>query len=273
MNEKKSLDILGIKPIGDAVNTTVSKAFQGLEGFLKSVCAPALDEIGLMFKDHVRHWRLKNILNILEKSKGKLKFEDGELKMHVHPRVALSIIENGSLSDSDVIQDLWAGLFASSCTESGQEDENIIFVSILNQLTTVEAKILNYACSDSRKIIHSNGLVKSDKIFIKFEDLRKVAGVDDMHKLDRYLDHLSSMNIIVGGFPLEGQELTAEIRPTPLALNLFIRCQGFNGSVAEFWKDDLVIYEEDRAERRGKLLNKIPIININEFWEGAGNKQ
>lgn len=119
MDEKSSLDILGIKPISEAVNTSVEKSFQGIEGFLKSVCMPALDEIGLLLKDKVRHWRLNNALRIIEKSKGKLDFQGKTLQINAHPRVVLSIIENGSVIDNDELQDLWAGLFASSCTETG----------------------------------------------------------------------------------------------------------------------------------------------------------
>ena len=64
VKQNLSIDLLGIKPIGDAANTTVEKSFQGIEGFLKSVCMPALDEIGLLLRDKVRLWRLKNILRI-----------------------------------------------------------------------------------------------------------------------------------------------------------------------------------------------------------------
>lgn len=45
MSENKALDILGIKPIGDAINITITKSFEGIEGYLKRVCAPALEEV------------------------------------------------------------------------------------------------------------------------------------------------------------------------------------------------------------------------------------
>ena len=154
--QNMSIDLLGIKPIADAVNKTVEKSFQGIEGFLKSVCVPALDEIGYLLRDNVRHWRLNNILRIIEKSQGKFHFENEELKIQAHPRVALAIIENGSLNDNDEIQEMWAGLFASSCTKDGQEDENLIFVNLLKQLTIAEARILKYACENSRKIFQES---------------------------------------------------------------------------------------------------------------------
>lgn len=177
MAENKALDILGIKPVGDALNTTVTKTFEGIEGFLKLVCAPALEEVGLLLKDQVRHWRLNNVLRILEKAKGKIKFQDDQLQMKAHPRVALAIIENGSVNDNDEVQELWAGLFASSCTKDGQDDENLIFVDILKQLTVVEAKILKSSCEGARKVHYPNGLVLGDSFNITCIELIELTGI------------------------------------------------------------------------------------------------
>ncbi len=73
--------------------------------------------MGLLLRDQIRHWRLNNIFKILNKAKGKIDFQDDQLQIKAHPRVALSIIENGSLIDNDEVQNLWAGLFISSCTK------------------------------------------------------------------------------------------------------------------------------------------------------------
>ncbi|MGD1045804.1 MAG: hypothetical protein ABR936_10840 [Bacteroidota bacterium] len=255
-DDRTSLDILGIKPIGRAIDTTVTKTFQGIEGFLKSVCAPALDEVGLMLRDQIRYWRLNNILRILEKAKGKLNFEGEQLKIHAHPRVALAIIENGSLNDNDEVQELWAGLFASSCTPSGQDDENLIFVNLLKQLTIPEARILKHGCEKSTKIIFPNGLVIGDKIEINSTELIELTGIKDIYRLDRELDHLHSLEIIGsflggGGFN-RGNELIADISPTALALNLYIRSLGSTKSPAEYWKDSLITLEQKEKQEKEK---------------------
>lgn len=257
MENNKSLDIFGIKPIGETLNTTVNKTFQGIEGFLKSVCLPAFDEVGLMLKDHIRYWRLNNILKILDKAKGKLEFENDNLQIKAHPRVALAIIENGSLNDNDEVQELWAGLFASSCTESGADDENLIFVDLLKQLTVAESRILKFASENARKIIHPNGLVTSDFLEITCENLIQITGIENIHRLDRELDHLRSMELIghglgSGGFSSDDHELKADISPTPLALNLFVRSQGFTKSMDVFWQKDIIPYEQIQKEEEDK---------------------
>lgn len=251
--KNKSFDLLGIKPIGDAANTTVNKTFQGIEGFLKSVCAPALEEIGLLLKDKIRYWRLNNILRILNKAKGKLGFENDQLQIQAHPRVALAIIDNGSLSDNDEVQEMWAGLFASSCSKSGQDDENLIFVDLLKQLTVAEARILKYSCEKARKILHENGLIIGENLEIDCSLLLKISGIQEIHRLDRELDHLRSLLLIVGsgGFT-SGKNLVANVTPTTLALNLYVKSQGHNLDQRFYWKENLVTESDRQKEEQEK---------------------
>lgn len=256
----KALDVLGIKPVSKTINTAVSKSIEGVEAFLKMVCAPALDEVGLMMKDQVRNWRLKNILTIMEKAKGKIHFENDKLQIKAHPRVALSIIENASLIDNDEVQELWAGLFASSCTENGQDDQNLIFVNLLKQLTVPQAKILKFGVENSRKILFTNGLVLAEHFEVTGKKLIKISGVTDVHRIDRELDHLRSLELIgsevgKGGFNPDIKNLIADITPSGLALNLYVKSQGYSQSTRDYWKDSLIPIK--RLERLLKKSKKI----------------
>jgi hypothetical protein len=277
-NKDSSLDILGVKPIGEAANKVVDTSLKGIEGFLKTVCVPALEEFGLLLKDKVRNWRLNNISKILGKAKGKLEFENENLQFKAHPRVALSIIDNGSLNDNDEIQEMWAGLFVSSCTKDGQDDENLIFIDLLKQLTVCEARILKYACENSRKILYPNGLVLGDHLEIPCEKLIDISSVSEVHRLDRELDHLRSLQLIgsgggFGGFDVENNNLDADITPSALGLNLYLKANGFNGDPKNYWQHNIITNEEfnkeailkekkekEETETRRKELN-------NKAWE------
>ncbi len=243
-NTNSSLDVLGIKPIGDTALFAVTKSFEGIEGFLKMVCVPALEEIGLLLKDNVRYWRLKNILKMLDKAKGKLNFENEQLHIQAHPRVALSIIENSSLIDNDVVQDMWAGLFAASCTTTGQEDENLIFVDLLKQLTFSQAKILKYSCENAGKITFGNGLLGGVTLQVDGKILTEITDITDIHRLDRELDHLCSIGLIGhgfgGGFQPQSNDLLADITPTYLALSLYVRSQGSHASPNLYWNESII---------------------------------
>ena len=253
MSENNRLDLFGIKPIASAIDSTIKKNLQGIEVFLSLTCKPALGEIGQMAQDKVRYWRLNNTIKMLEKAKGKLDFQNDRFELKSHPRIGLSIIENSSLIDDDFVLELWAGLFASSCTLDGQDDENLIFIDILKSLTTAQAKIIQYAVENSRKVLYPNRLVTADgDLQVHAEDLKRITGVKNIHRIDRELDSLNNMGLIPslsGGFYASGPELVANICPTYLALSLYIRCQGSSLDPDIYWKDNLITEEEIKREK------------------------
>jgi len=260
-DKNSSLDLLGIKPIGDAAIIVVNKFLGGIEGFLKIVCVPALEEFGLLIKDQIRHWRLNNLSNILAKAQGKIGFEDENLQLKAHPRVALAIIENGSLNDNDEVQELWAGLFASSCTKDGLDDENLIFVDLLKQLTVCEARILKYSCKRVRKVLHENGLVVGEELTLDCKTLIEISGIPEIHRLDRELDHLRSLELIgaglgSGGFSISDHSLIADITPTALALALYVKTQGHNIEPKFFWNNNMITNQEKIKEEHEKQIQE-----------------
>lgn len=241
MNEEKpkSLDVLGLKPISEVIGTVVNDVSE----FFKLICSPAAEEFGLLLKDKVRYWRFKNLANITNKAK-RIMTKQYIDNLKATPRIVNSIIENGSWIDDDRIQDMWAGLLASSCTKDGKDESNLIFINLLSQLTSSEVKILNYSCDNAEKKMTIHGLVYASNLSISLKGLREISGVGDIHRLDRELDHLRSLGLASCGFPvipedapninLTPSDLTSKtledievhITPSALALNMYIRCKG-----------------------------------------------
>lgn len=254
MTENKSLDILGVKPVSEAINTVVTKSIEGAESFLKTVCTPALEEFGLMYRDKVRNWRLSNVSKMLEKAQGKLEFIDDKLQIKAHPRVALAIIEESSKIDNQTLQDLWAGLFAASCKKDGQDDENLIFINILKLLTSAQAKLLNHICMNAEKVIYENGLIVGHDFIMNSTTIQDIMEISEIHRIDRELDHLRSLELIREGFSVgnKEEELKADVSPSTLTLNLYVRCQGFSGTIEDYWKENLI-----NANRIHSLTRKI----------------
>jgi hypothetical protein len=236
MNDKdsKSLDILGIKPIGDSINTIVKGTMDGAAAFLSRICLPAAEEFGLLLRDKVSNWRAQNIVRMTEKAERKLGVNPGFERKHVHPRLLSLTLENSSWVDADEVQEMWAGLLASSCTEDGRDESNLIFINLLSQLTTAQARILNHSCSKAQKRITEAGWIAADHLSITLEVLQQVSDVQDFHRLDRELDHLRALELIESGF--SPHSTTADITPTALALHLFVRCQGTLLSPVEYFE-------------------------------------
>ena len=241
-------DVFGIKPYGEVGLKITEAAIKGVSAFLEAVCKPGAEELGYMIKDQVRRWRLNNILRMLEKAKGKLSFDGQELKICANARVGLSIMEESSEVDDDELQDLWAGLFVSSCTPDGRDDSNMNFVDLLRRMSSVEARILDYACNNCKKVIYPNRLILADEFCISFEELSKISGTDDIYRLDSELDHMRSLELLMsgdtlvpgGGFQAGDEELIANITPSSLALSLFYKTHAIGISPVEFWGEKLV---------------------------------
>jgi hypothetical protein len=235
MTENKSTDLLGVKPFGDSIKILTQGAVDGAAAFLGRICLPAAEEFGLLLKDRVSSWRSKNAIGIATKAE-KILTNSGRQNHYAYPRLAVEIVEKGSWAEDDIFQAAWAGLLASSCTENGDDDSNILFASLLEQLTKVQIRILNYACENVAKYVAEAGWIQAGEIVVSSEQLIQITGVDDLHRIDRELDHLRSLGLISvlkGGF--HSKEQIADISPTPLALNLYVRCQGYVGSPIDYW--------------------------------------
>ncbi len=243
-----SFDPLGLKALGETGHEVTDATIKGVSGFLATVCKPCCEEFGLMLKDKVRQWRLNNIAKVIEKSHNKLSFENGELNLIANPRVGLSIMEECSIVDDEELQDLWAGLFASSCTPDGRDDSNMNFVDLIKRMSSVEARILKYGCEHAPKEIYPNRLIVASEISVSFPQLISIAGTDDIYRLDSELDHMRSIMLLNhsslfrrgGGFVAGDKTLKADITPSPLGLNLYYKTHAINSTPEEFWKENLV---------------------------------
>jgi hypothetical protein len=222
--DSPSLDILGIKPVGEAINTAVKGAIDGASAFLGRICLPAAEEFGLLLRDRVSAWRTGNLIKITEKAERKFKESSISGTEHAHPRLVSLTLERGSWIDTDEVQEMWAGLLVSSCTNDGQDESNLMFIQLLSQLTTSQVRVLKYSCETASKYITSAGWVAAHHLSITLAELQSLTGIEDFQRLDRELDHLRALELINGGF--SPQSTNAYITPYPLALHLYARCQG-----------------------------------------------
>lgn len=250
-----SLDVLGAKAFGEAVKVVASKGTTSALKILEKICLPAAEEFGFLLREKVGGWRASNAEKIAEKAQAKLSKYNRD-NVHGHPRLVMQVIENGSWIDDNVIQSAWAGILASSCTENGTDDSNVIFVTLLNRMTGVGIRILNHAVENCDKFISKTGLPYAGKVVMSLAKLEEVTGCDDVERLDIELDNLRSLDLIgggmdaVGGFYVGADIVEAEFIVTVQALHLYVRGQGFVGTLTEYF--DL----KEQAEPSGRELRK-----------------
>lgn len=237
MEKDQSLDILGLKPIGTAVENVTSKSLEGASAFLSRICLPAAEEFGLLMQDCVKSWRASRAAKLALKAEEKVNLHHSTADVKVHPRIAHSIFEEASWIEDEIIHDMWAGLLASGCEQTGLDDSNVIFIAILKQLTALQVRVLRFAVENATKLISESGWPCAKKITCPLQDLKTICQTEDIFRIDRELDHLRSLELIGdgmnGGFYLNSED--ADITPSALALHLYVRGEGFNGTPIEYW--------------------------------------
>lgn len=251
-NKNKVTDILGLAPYGDAIKIAVEKGFEGASALLSRICLPAAGELGLMYQDKIRYWRLKNIIRIMETAEGKFDFSNDQLQ--IHPRVIHEIMEEGSWCEDNTLQNMWAGLLSASC-DVQVSDSNILFLKILKHLTSTQAKIVNLICSTCKVRQYNNVLIQGRSVILTIEELFELTGIGNIEQLDSELDNLRANDLITfgGGFQVGDNPLVAKLKPSAFLLNLYAKTQGFQGSLIGFYKDRL-IEEDDDEQQGGRIL-------------------
>ena len=227
-NTSKNInDIFGLDSYGESLKSITESGIKGISKFLDITCRPALEELGLWAKDYVKIWRFKNLYNVLERARGKVAYQDGQIMM-VNPRVGISVIDNASLAEEEEVQEMWAGLFASSISPDGKDDSNLLFVNLLKQLTSTQARILRYAFEHSKKVLYDSGLVIGCNFNITLNEAFDLFQIDDINRLDRELDSLRSLGLIQHGLNLnfDDEKPKVNLSLTSLGIYLVSKCQG-----------------------------------------------
>lgn len=248
---KEVTDVLGLAPYGEALNTLAKGMLEGAGAFLSRICLPASEEFGLLLKDKVSNWRKQNAVKITLMAKEITDAKDNNENIHAHPRLVMKIMEEGSWSESTEIQQMWAGLLASSCTKSGKDESNLLFINILSRLTSAEAKLIKHFSGKCEKKLSPCGLIQTEAFNPSLEELYQVSDLENHEQVDVVLDHLRSIELLslYSGFQSESQDLVAHIGVTALALNLYARCNGWNGSVNDFFELQKEVVEEGEGQQ------------------------
>jgi Abortive infection alpha len=236
MEKKLTIDLLGSKAVADSVKKVVDTGTDGITAFLSVICMPAATELGQLFKDKVSAYRQENQMKVLVKAEILWKKLHDHKNLQAHPRIVGAILENSQWEDSDEIQNMWAGLLATSCTKSGKSQENLLFINLLNQITSLQAKLLNYLCFHCEKKASPLTLLFCDDFTLLVSELLEITEVNEIHNLDMQIDHLRELGLLdpISGLYTDGSS-TARVTPSAMALMLYVRSQGYVGVPAEFF--------------------------------------
>jgi hypothetical protein len=197
---------------GDPSTELVKAAAGGtVEALVRTLFAPIV-ETGEWAADLIRRQRIKTQIRTLEMTQQIL--DEARLTARVvPPKLLVPLLESASLEENDDMQARWAALLANAAAGETQPEVTPAFVSILAELTPVEATMLEW-------------LDETGSYGRNLDSLMEVAGYDLSSRESAapyrvYVDNLARLNLIEVNEPdralleLEEQVITRNRRRLP----------------------------------------------------------
>ncbi len=224
-------------PARRAVEELVSPGIEGDSGFLGRICVPVAAEFGQLLQDRARAWRAANAARVSRKAEQTHRANGVPLEYHADPRLVGAIIEHGSWTQDELVQEYWGGLLCSSCSRDGTDDSNLVLIDLLSRLVVSQVRLLDHVCLEAGKRGTKAGRLIATRFQLQTAELVRITGLTDPLRLERELDHLRSLGLFAllrGGSALT--DSPADVTPSSLALHLFARAHGFAGDPVEYFR-------------------------------------
>ena len=200
--------------------------------FLRRICPPAAEEIKEMMHKTLSSVRVANAVEIAFKAERLLVNQPNAYSMVAHPDLMVRILEHGTWVDVEWIQELWAGLLASSCTFEGQDESNLVFINLLSRMAPLPTQILTAACAKATKAISESTAVSPYLLAFSAEEMAKITRSNNLTKIYRSIAELSELGLLEKGpkASSSANPETSKAKPTHLGLQMYARCQGIRGA-------------------------------------------
>ena len=196
--------------------------------FLCRLCPSGAQEAIHLLGGELDGFRTLSAIEIALKAEKLLAGEPDAGSMHAHPQIVASILRDGSWSNDDLTQQLWAGLLASSCTVEGTDESNRDFVELLVQVTATQARILVAGCRKAKELTLGIEGEPLKEIIITPDEMIQITGNYDLYRNATDVAYLFNFGLLkkVFDFTTYLPKDSFNITPSSLGLGLFKNCRG-----------------------------------------------
>lgn len=120
----------------DITSSMLEKGIDTAKNFLEKLILPAIEETGLLIKDHVTMWKFKKQVKMLNQAKAYCEKNNISPKT-ISLKLLCPILDYSGIEEDEVLQDKWA-ILLSNLVDSDQNIENHVFPYVLSQLSKNE---------------------------------------------------------------------------------------------------------------------------------------
>lgn len=196
--------------------------------FMRRICPPADEQVTERFHKTLSNVRAFNTVEIALKAERLLGQESDAYCMVAHPDLILRILDHGSWVDVEWLQELWAGLLATSCTFEGHDDSNLVYVNLLSRLAPLPTQILTMACAKAMQAMADTAVASSTRLACSAEEIARITRSNNLVKIYKSIGELAELGLVEKNprsASTDNPE-AAKAMPTRLGLEMFARCNG-----------------------------------------------
>ncbi len=213
-------------------------------GFIQRISPAATDKVNLLMRRGLSNFRLESAIEIALHADELLALEGDVERLQVDPAIVLRILEDGSWAETDWMQHYWAGILATSCAAAETTQAQMKLLSLLSQMTTIQARIFAGSCQLAGKSVDRNSCVSVHPLTCSAAKLVQIADTHDRVHIERDIQHLVELGLIEKSMKWKFFSLLdqAVITPTAISLELYARCHGYRRAVGEFFAEGVATH-------------------------------
>jgi hypothetical protein len=206
--------------------------------FVDRICFSISEDVRTLFGKRLSTVRVGNAIEIALKAECMLGSGPDAERKRAHPQIVTRILEDGSWTDEEPIQQLWAGLLVASCTDEGEDESNLGLITLLSELATDHIRIFAAACARATVVKSESGSISAQPLFCTMEELMKITGLQhQFYRIEVDIGHLTVFGLLKDRVKCSTYTSSseAEVTPTVLGLELYARCHGHRGAPRDFY--------------------------------------
>ncbi len=200
--------------------------------FMRRICPPADERVTELLHKTLSNVRAANTVEIALKAERLLAQEPDAYCRSAHPDLMLRTLEHGSWVDVEWLQELWAGLLATSCTLEGQDESNREYINLLSKLSPLPTQILTMSCAKVMQAMTKSAAGSPPRLACSAEEIARITRSNNLVKIYKSIGELSELGLVEKNPRSASPDNPAEAKamPTKLGLEMFARCNGQRGA-------------------------------------------
>jgi|WetSurMetagenome_2_1015567.scaffolds.fasta_scaffold00226_6 hypothetical protein len=218
--ESKALQEVA-KAAGKAIDVTREAG-----GFIARFISGPLEQGMGIFEDRLRYARWERQIRLMSRAEEFLKQSGLSAPSRAVPlKLAVPLLYGASLEDNDYLQDKWAVLLVNAANAKFNAEIRRSFIDVLEQLTPLEAQILD--------VLYALPFIKSRHAGILTVDLPQAASIKEEsqnnysepnEEIILALSNLARLGCIRPTMTLGGGEIFGKVNPTVLGRSFVYAC-------------------------------------------------